>query len=147
MSLRQPNLKMSKSHPDPRSRILITDSPEDIRAKIMAAMTDSVPGISYDRENRPGLANLIEIISHFEKDGKSCVDIAHEHEPLSIREFKGKVIDCLLSNLSKIRTEYERLLAAENNIYLDEVAMKGANQARANAEATMAILRKAIGLV
>ncbi|KAH0565799.1 hypothetical protein GP486_000818 [Trichoglossum hirsutum] len=146
MSLRQPNAKMAKSHADSRSKILITDTPEDIGLKIKYAMTDSLPGISYDPENRPGLSNLIEIIAQFEEDGRSCSDIAREYETLSIRDFKSKVVDCLLANLSGIRKRYDRLLEKENKHYLDEIAIKGAEKAKANADANMTLIRDAVGL-
>ncbi|KAI9785024.1 MAG: Tryptophan--tRNA ligase, mitochondrial [Geoglossum umbratile] len=146
MSLRQPTAKMAKSHTDQRSKILITDSPSEIRTKIKAAMTDSLLGISYDPERRPGLSNLIEIMSHFDEGGRSCVDIAREYESLSLRDFKDKVIDCLINNLSSIRNEYQRLLMAENEYYLHEIAAKGAKQASANADATMATIREVVGL-
>ncbi|KAI9859378.1 MAG: Tryptophan--tRNA ligase, mitochondrial [Trichoglossum hirsutum] len=146
MSLRQPNAKMSKSHADTRSKILITDSPEDIRLKVKYAMTDSLPGVSYDPENRPGLSNLIEIIAHFEEDRRSCSDIAREYESLSIQDFKSKVADCLLANLSEIRNRYQRLLEKENGHYLDEIAIQGAEKAKANADATMTFIRDAVGL-
>ncbi|KAI9761203.1 MAG: Tryptophan--tRNA ligase, mitochondrial [Geoglossum simile] len=145
MSLRQPSLKMAKSHADQRSKILITDSPYEIKTKVMAAMTDSVPGISYDPKMRPGLSNLIEIMSHFD-NGRSCMDIAREYESLSLRDFKDKVIDCLINNLSSIRNEYERLQGAANRHYLHEVAIKGSESARANADATMTIIRDVVGL-
>jgi tryptophanyl-tRNA synthetase len=137
---------MAKSHADARSKILITDTPEDIRLKIKHAMTDSLPGVSYDPENRPGLSNLIEIIAHFEENRRSCSDIAHEYESLSIRDFKSKVVDCLLANLSGIRNRYERLLEKENGHYLDEIAIQGAEKAKANADATMALIRDAVGI-
>ncbi|KAH0538625.1 hypothetical protein FGG08_004826 [Glutinoglossum americanum] len=146
MSLRQPNLKMAKSHTDLRSKILITDTPDDIKLKIKFAMTDSLPGVSYDPESRPGLSNLIEIMSHFDEGGKSCVDIARQYESFSIRDFKNNVTDCLLGSLSGIRNEYKRLLETENGRYLDEVTMNGAERAKANADATMRVIRGAVGL-
>jgi tryptophanyl-tRNA synthetase len=144
MSLRQPALKMAKSHTDQRSKILITDSPHEIKTKVMAAMTDSLSGISYDPKKRPGLSNLIEIMSHFDS-GRSSMDIAREYESLSLRDFKDKVIDCLISNLSCIRKEYERLQRAENRQYLHEVATKGSESAKASADATMTIIRDVVG--
>ena len=137
---------MAKSHTDQRSKILITDSPDEIKMKIKAAITDSLLGISYDPERRPGLSNLIEIMSYLEEGRRSCVDIAREYESLSLRDFKDRVVDCLLSNLSGIRNKYERLLRAENGHYLHDVAMKGSERARVNADATMAIIREAVGL-
>merc|ERR1711939_99457 len=64
MSLTDPVKKMSKSDPNPKSRILLTDSNEVIRSKIKSAMTDSFDGISYEPERRPGVSNLLDIYYH-----------------------------------------------------------------------------------
>ena len=45
----EPTKKMSKSDPKPKSRIMITDSKEQIHAKLKTALTDSIEGVSYDR--------------------------------------------------------------------------------------------------
>ncbi|RQM06458.1 hypothetical protein DH86_00002299, partial [Scytalidium sp. 3C] len=71
MSLQDPQQKMSKSHADVRSRILITDTPEDIHRKIMAALTDSTNSVSYEPETRPGVANLLHLLSYFDGDQRT----------------------------------------------------------------------------
>ena len=60
-SLRNPNNKMSKSEANTRSRIDLTDTPEQILEKCKKAVTDFSSEISYDPVNRPGVSNLIEI--------------------------------------------------------------------------------------
>ena len=62
-SLRNPDQKMSKSAPDANSRILLTDTPEQIQSKFKRAVTDSEPMLTYDPENRPAVSNLISILS------------------------------------------------------------------------------------
>ena len=59
MSLKEPLLKMSKSHADPRSRILVNDDHQTISEKLRFALTDSMARISYDPINRPGVSNLL----------------------------------------------------------------------------------------
>ena len=63
MSLQEPTKKMSKSDDNPRNFILMTDEPNVIRKKIKSAVTDSDGVIAFDRENKPGLSNLLEIYS------------------------------------------------------------------------------------
>lgn len=65
-SLRDPYVKMSKSDPDPSSRILLTDTPQEIASKIKGAVTDSIRWIEYDAEARPGVANLLTICAALE---------------------------------------------------------------------------------
>ncbi|KAL7627123.1 Tryptophan--tRNA ligase, mitochondrial [Parahypoxylon ruwenzoriense] len=63
MSLTQPTSKMSKSTPNYRSRIVITATASEIRQRITSAVTDCHNAVSYDPEGRPGVANLLELLS------------------------------------------------------------------------------------
>ncbi|CEL01560.1 Putative Mitochondrial tryptophanyl-tRNA synthetase [Aspergillus calidoustus] len=142
MSLKEPTLKMSKSHVDGRSRIILTDSPGEIRRKVKVALTDSEAGISYDPVRRPGVSNLIEIISHL--DGKSCHEVAQSYESASLRALKSEVADRISDVLAPIREKYHSLMA--DSAQLDAIAEQGAHNARANAEITMNMVRTAMGL-
>jgi tryptophanyl-tRNA synthetase len=144
MSLKNPHLKMSKSHPDPRSRILLTDSPEEIHQKIKFALTDSNPTASYDPTARPGVSNLIEILYHFEGDGKSCTEFALIYESLSLSDLKTLISEKVSAHLTPIRERYLKLMNGDSD-YLDSVAYEGGQAARANADATMTIVRNAVG--
>jgi tryptophanyl-tRNA synthetase len=62
-SLRDPSKKMSKSEQDPKSRIEITDTPDNILEKCKKAVTDFTSEVTFDPEKRPGVANLITIHS------------------------------------------------------------------------------------
>ncbi|KAL4877634.1 hypothetical protein BJY04DRAFT_197327 [Aspergillus karnatakaensis] len=142
MSLREPKLKMSKSHVDDRSRIILTDSPEDVWRKVKVALTDSEPGITYDPIRRPGISNLIEILSHLE--GKPCGEIALSYVSASPRALKEHLSKRVSEVLIPIREKYNSLM--EDNKHLDDVAEQGAREARANAEITMRKVREAMGL-
>ncbi|EON66508.1 tryptophanyl-tRNA synthetase [Coniosporium apollinis CBS 100218] len=146
MSLTQPHLKMSKSHQDPRSRILISDSTEEIAQKVKTALTDSNSGVSYDPVKRPGVSNLIEIMHHSRADGASCEDIARDCENLTMRAFKEQVAKCIDEHLGEIRQRYEELVGKEKEGYLREVAESGAMRARESAAKTMHLVRDAVGL-
>lgn len=63
LNLRNPNKKMSKSDSNDKTRINIIDSKDEIIKKIQISITDSLPNITYDEKNRPGLSNLITIFS------------------------------------------------------------------------------------
>ncbi|RHZ43105.1 uncharacterized protein CDV56_100820 [Aspergillus thermomutatus] len=144
MSLKEPTLKMSKSHADRRSRIILTDSREDIFKKINAALTDSELTITYDPVRRPGVANLIEILSHF--DGRSCDEIAMEYRSASLRALKEHLAGTLSDHLEGIREKYLSLVGDQTD-YLDSIAEQGCKAARANAELTMEQVKVAIGLI
>lgn len=146
MSLKQPTLKMSKSHEDPRSRILISDNAEDIRAKIRLALTDSTLGISYDPLHRPGVSNLLSILSYLDRERRSCEELAVLYQDLTMRQFKDVVTESIESCVSEIRDTYCVLMRRSGDDALDSIAQKGGLIANREANATMADVRKAIGL-
>lgn len=83
MSLKNPEVKMSKSIDDPSGTILLNEDPESARAKIMEATTDSLGTVKHDKENQPGITNLLDIycalvgieISEAEKRFSNYVDL------------------------------------------------------------------------
>ncbi|KAK0932753.1 Tryptophan--tRNA ligase, mitochondrial [Friedmanniomyces endolithicus] len=147
MSLRDPMAKMSKSHPDPNSRILLTDSEETIRRKIKAAVTDSVDGITYDPEGRPGVCNLIDILYHCDAQPAylSQDELAKDLAGLSMRALKDRVTETVETTIKHIRASYAHLL--NDNDYLDRVAAQGAEKAAKSAATTMKAVKSAVGLI
>ncbi|PGH27927.1 tryptophan-tRNA ligase [Polytolypa hystricis UAMH7299] len=155
MSLKQPTLKMSKSHADPRSRILLSDPPEEIRAKIKQALTDSESGgITYDPVRRPGVANLIEILSHFEESSSSSgsagrrtfEEVARENEGVGMRVFKERVAESVVGALEGVRERYVELMGEGKRAYLRDVADEGARKAEENARITLDRVKEAVGM-
>lgn len=138
---------MSKSHSDPRSRILIIDDPEVIHKKIMAALTDSTNSVSYDPENRPGVSNLLQLLSHFDPAGRSAEALGSEYESqdMGLGQFKKAVAETIAEHLAPVRKKYEQVLAEDGGRYLDHVEKQGAVKARESADATMALVREAVG--
>lgn len=145
MSLTEPTSKMSKSHKSERSRILITDSPEDIKTKFNSALTDSFPGISYDTAHRPGISNLLDILSIFDGQGRGSTQLAQDYSDISPRQLKDMVSDTVISGLGGIRERYLDLVS-NNDSHLDKIEAEGARKARESANETMDIVKAAIGL-
>lgn len=145
MSLKDPVQKMSKSDVEQRSRILLTDSPEDIHKKIKLALTDSEPDISYDPIRRPGVSNLIEILSHIDSEKRSCDELAREFKSAGIKALKEHVAKTLSDYLRDIREKYSDIMVKDAS-YIDRIADIGAQEARANANITMQSVKSALGL-
>ena len=59
--LQNPEKKMSKSTAAENSKIMLLDTPEQAKKKIMSATTDSVGKIQFDMFNQPGISNLLQI--------------------------------------------------------------------------------------
>jgi tryptophanyl-tRNA synthetase len=146
MSLKEPHLKMSKSHEDPRSRISLSDTASEIHSKVKQALTDSVEGISYDPTSRPGVSNLLEILSHLEAEARTPEELAHEHGSLSMRAFKEHVAQRTSESLFGFRERYMPLMEAEKAGQLEDVAKQGADAAKHNAAPTMLKVRHILGI-
>ncbi|KAL1873976.1 hypothetical protein VTK73DRAFT_677 [Phialemonium thermophilum] len=150
MSLQQPTQKMSKSHPDPRSRILLTDTPEEIRKKIASALTDSTNAVSYDPQARPGVSNLVQLLALFSEDNgrgpsKSPAEVAAELEGATLKELKARVADAVIAGIGGIRDRFYDFMQRDGGKYLDDVQERGAVRARENSDRTMGLVRPAVG--
>ncbi|KAF8249465.1 tryptophanyl-tRNA synthetase [Wilcoxina mikolae CBS 423.85] len=144
MSIRDPLVKMSKSDPQPHSRILLTDTPEEISSKLKKAVTDSIGGVSFDPKNRPGVSNLVQIYAHMQRRD-DFESVATEFEGCNMKALKDRVTECVIEGLKPVREEYERIMK-EGDGYLEQVAEDGAMRARESAEETMQLVRGAMGL-
>lgn len=144
MSLTDPTSKMSKSAKAEKSRILITDSPKQIKSKISSALTDSIPGVTYDPATRPGIANLLDILSIFDPQRRTAADLANAYEMASPKQLKSMVADAVIEGLQGIAERYQDLLDSKDE-NLDRIAEHGAQKARKSAEETMDLVRSAIG--
>jgi tryptophanyl-tRNA synthetase len=140
MSLTDPTAKMSKSDPNDKSRIDLLDSPDEIRKKIMSAVTDSEPTVRYDRAEKPGISNLLEIMSAC--TGRSIDDLAAEYRDGGYGVFKEAVAEAVIAELAPIRAAYEHL----DDDDVARILQRGALDARTKAEAYQQQVRDATGL-
>jgi len=140
MSLSDPTSKMSKSDANTKSRVLILDSPDEIRRKIKSAVTDSEPTVRYDWSEKPGISNLLEIMSGM--TGSSIDDLSAEYSESGYGPFKDAVADAVISTLAPIRSAYQRLDDRE----IARIMQKGALDARTRAEGFQQEVRKLVGL-
>ncbi|MDE6260975.1 MAG: tryptophan--tRNA ligase [Oscillospiraceae bacterium] len=143
MSLSTPDSKMSKSQPE--GCVFLMDRPEDVARKFKRAVTDSDTErcVRYDRENKPGVANLMAIYSAV--TGKSYEDIEAEFEGQGYGKFKPAVGEAVVETLRPIREETERLLA--DKAYLEGVYRAGAERAAYVAEKTLRKVYKKVGFL
>jgi tryptophanyl-tRNA synthetase len=146
MSLTDPTKKMSKSDPKPKSRILITDSKDVIHTKLKTALTDSIEGITYDRERRPGVSNLVELMWHCDNSGASSPEeLANDLSSLSMRALKEQAAGTIEEQVREIRGRYEELMGGDQKVLVD-IAEDGARKAEEIAEETMKRVRAVVGM-
>lgn len=141
MSLQEPTSKMSKSDTNKKGFISILDEPKVIRKKIKSAITDSSGVIEYDKENKPGVSNLLTIFSAF--SGKTIKELEAEFVGSGYGAFKEQLADAVIAELEPIQNKYYELLESKE---LDEILDDGANRASAIANKTLSKMEQAIGL-
>ena len=139
--LTTPEAKMSKSIPD--GCVFLMDSPDDIRRKFKRAITDSDTEncVRFDKENKPGVANLMSIYSTL--TGKTIPEIEKEFEGKGYGVFKPAVGDVVVEHLRPIREEAERLM--KDKAYLNDVYIQGAQKASYIANKTLRKVYKKVG--
>lgn len=151
MSLTNPTAKMSKSDPNPASRILLTDDPDQVRRKIARALTDSDANkVTYDPAARPGVANLLELLSILEGcDGSGGpAELARDFEGVQrpLKVLKERTADAVVREFGDVRERYRELLEKRDGAWLEDIEAVGAEKARANADVTIRRVKEAIGL-
>ncbi|KAK2460681.1 hypothetical protein APHAL10511_007151 [Amanita phalloides] len=143
LSLKDPSSKMSKSSPDVQSRILLSDDTSTIKAKIRAAVTDSIHGITYDPEHRPGTSNLLTILAAC--TGEEPENVAKQYQSKGHGRLKADVCEALEEMLKGPRATFEKIKCDIQ--YLEQVARKGAEKAKEKSELTMKEVRARLGFV
>ena len=141
MSLGNPENKMSKSDPD--GCVYLMDRPEDIMRKFKRAVTDCETAVRYDRENKPGISNLLTI--YCAATGKTMAEAEAEFEGQGYGVFKPAVGEAVVELARPIREEATRLLS--DKAYLESVYKQGAERAGALANKTLRKVYKKVGFV
>ena len=143
MSLNAPDSKMSKSMPE--GCVFLMERPEDIQRKFKRAITDSDTEncVRYDKENKPGVSNLMTIYSAV--TGKSFDEIETEFAGCGYGKFKPAVGEAVVETLRPIREETQRLL--KDKAYLEGVYRDGAQKASYVAEKTLRKVYKKVGFL
>ncbi|MDK1018499.1 MAG: tryptophan--tRNA ligase [Actinomycetota bacterium] len=107
MSLTDPTAKMSKSDPQMKSRISLLDEPDMIRKRIRSAVTDSDPQVRYDTAAKPGISNLLEIMSAC--TGEPIESLVDEYASGGYGTFKDAVADVVIAEIAPVRERFEAL--------------------------------------
>ncbi|KAJ3653965.1 hypothetical protein Zmor_013184 [Zophobas morio] len=141
-SLRDPAKKMSKSDSDPKSRIHLVDSPDEILKKIKKSVTDFTAEVGYDPESRPGVSNLISI--HSFMTGKSVDEICEEARTMNTGQYKLQVAEAVIAHVQPIQRKINDYL--DNPEYLLNVLKTGAHKATEIAENTIEEVKVKMGL-
>ena len=140
-SLKNPTMKMSKSEKTPVGRIDLNDSSDVIAGKVKKAVTDSERALSYDKEARPGLANLFDI--HSSITGISEDKLVEQFSNLNKTQYKSVLTDVINEHVQPIREEMIKLL--DDRHELSKILQKGHDQATAIAQETVKEVNQLVG--
>lgn len=143
MGLQDPLSKMSKSTTNLNDAIFLNDSPDEIRKKMKKAVTDSENCVRYDKENKPGVSNLMTIYGIIKE--KSMEDIEKEFEGKGYGDFKSAVAEAIIERLEPLQKRYNELL--ENPEKLKKIYENGAKKAQERADKVVDEVYKKIGLI
>ena len=139
--LQDPTKKMSKSDESGKGVIYLGDDPELAVKKIMSATTDDKAFVRFDRENQPGIANLLEILALLR--GQPLDGVIMEFEGQTrYGEFKSVVADALKAFLIDFQS---RLAHVDDDAILTKLA-ESERAMNEQANTTLLKVQQAIGL-
>ncbi|GGO04150.1 tryptophan--tRNA ligase [Microbispora bryophytorum] len=141
--LQDPTAKMSKSSSSPQGILDVLEEPNVLRKKIMRAVTDTGSDVVADEENKPGVTNLLRILSAL--TGTPIPELETRFAGQGYGTFKKEVAEAVIETFSPIRERTEKLLADEAE--LDRMLVAGAARARKVARETMEQVRERLGLL
>lgn len=124
MSLTEPQKKMSKSDPNPKSYIALLDDINIAKKKIKSAVTDSDTHIKYDLENKPGVSNLLTIYSVL--TNISISELEAKYANASYQQLKEDLAEIVGTRLAEIQEKYSYYIKSTE---LDEILDNGRDYA------------------
>ena len=141
--LQNPTSKMSKSAESHAGIIWLLDEPGVTKKKIMRAVTDADGGVIFDRENKPGVANLLTIYSVLA--GESIKSIENEYAGRGYGDLKKGLVEVVLGTFDPIRQRVAELL--DDPAELDRVLASNAARASDVANETLATVYDRVGFL
>lgn len=144
MSLQDPTSKMSKSDESGNGCVYLVDDPKVILKKFKRAVTDSDTGpdaVRYDRENKPGVATLLDINAAI--TGRTPQQVAEGYEQYGT--LKVETGELVIDTLTPISARYRELM--EDRGELSRLLRVGADKARDVASTTLDRAYSAIGML
>ena len=141
MSLNDPGTKMSKSIPD--GCVNLMDQPEVIMKKFKRAVTDCETAVKFDKENKPGISNLLTI--YCAATGKTMDEAEAAFVDQGYGVFKPAVGEAVVELFRPIREEANRIMT--DKAYLESVYKSGAQRAQYLANKTLSKVQRKIGFV
>jgi tryptophanyl-tRNA synthetase len=142
-NLQEPERLMSTTRGAPQGVVRMVDEPDVIRKKFKSAVTDSGKEILHDPTTKPGIANLLEIMSV--ATGDPVAELERRYEGVGYGQFKEDVGEAVVALLTPIQLRYYELRADERE--LQRLLAVGAEKARRVSEPTLEGMYDRMGFV
>jgi tryptophanyl-tRNA synthetase len=143
MDLQEPTKKMSTTGGTPQGTLLMLDDADTIRRKVKRAVADSGRHVVHDRDAKPGISNLIELMTV--ATGETIPEVEGRFDGQGYGAFKEAVAEALVELLTPIQTRYRELRADPAELH--RLLARGAEKAREESAPTLTSMYERMGFV
>ncbi len=141
-----PAKKMSKSDETGKGVIFLTDSPEAARKKIMSATTDSIGVVNYDKENQPGISNLLEILTLARQANGRQATLEQTIDEFTGLERYGDFKKVVADEIALFLANFQERLNAVDDTQITAALERSEARVQEVASATLLRVQQAVGL-
>jgi len=141
--LQEPTSKMSKSGANPKGLVNLLDAPKTSAKRIKSAVTDDLGSVAFDRENQPGVSNLLVIQSAL--TGESIDSLVEKYAGQGYGHFKVDTAEALQEFTTPLKARYEELMADRGE--LERILAKGAETAQEIAQPLVDAVYEKVGFL
>ncbi len=141
-----PAKKMSKSDESGKGIIFLSDDPKSAHKKIMSATTDSIGKVQYDKENQPGISNLLEILTLVRQDAGREVTLEQTTNEYFGMDRYGDFKRIVADEVAEFLENFQNRLAAVNGQVIEEKLTSSEKDMNVIANETLYRVQKAVGL-
>jgi tryptophanyl-tRNA synthetase len=142
-NLQEPERLMSTTRGAPQGVVRVLDPPDIVRKKFKTAVTDSGTDVRYAPDDKPGISNLLEIMSVATGDDISKLEARYDGGGYG--RFKDEVAEAVVELFTPVRARYEELRADEPQ--LKTLLGRGAEKARETSAPTLERMYERMGFV
>ena len=141
--LQEPTSKMSKSGANPKGLVNLLDAPKTSAKRIKSAVTDDLGSVAFDRENQPGVSNLLVIQSAL--TGESIDSLVEKYAGQGYGHLKVDTADALQEFTTPLKARFDKLMADRGE--LERILAKGAETAQEIAQPLVDDVYKKVGFL
>ena len=141
-----PAKKMSKSDESGKGIIFLSDDPKSAHKKIMSATTDSIGKVQYDKENQPGISNLLEILTLVRQDAGREVTLEQTTNEYFGMDRYGDFKRIVADEVAEFLENFQNRLAAVDERAIEKKLASSEKDMNVVANETLYRVQKAVGL-